>query len=167
MNYSVQVGDENFIVTSASPGAGTKQVDGRAVQADLRQVRGPLYHLMLNDEVFAVQFDHAKNEVLLGAHTFAVQVEDERSAAIKKSRRNAQSETGIIHLKAPMPGLIIRLEVRPGDVVNKGQGLAVIEAMKMENEIKAPLAGTITEIKVAPLTTVEKGASLLFIKPSA
>ncbi len=167
MNYSVRVGNENFAITSVSTGSGRAKVNGAAAKVDLRHVRGNLYHLLLNDEAFAVQFDHDKSEVTIGPHTFAVQIEDERSATIKKMHRGAQAETGITTIKAPMPGLIVRLEVQPGDMVKKGQGLVVIEAMKMENEIKSSLAGTVAEIMVEARMTVEKDAPLLRIKPAA
>jgi biotin carboxyl carrier protein len=164
MKYSVRVGNENFLITTTNAGAGLAQINGAPAQADLRRIRDNLYHLILNGEAFAVQFEHGSGEVKIGAHTFTVTVEDERRAAIKKAQRGDQAETGITTVQAPMPGLIVRLEVRPGDVVKKGEGLVVIEAMKMENEIKSPLAGTVAEIMIAARTTVEKGAPLLRLK---
>lgn len=167
MNYHVRVGNENFSVTNANVEAGTAKVNGNSVKVDLRRVRGELYHFWYDGEVFAVQFDHGKGEVTIGPHTFAIHIEDERSAAIKKLHQGAQTDTGIISLKAPMPGLIVRLEVQPGSLVKKGQSLVVIEAMKMENEIKSPQTATVTAILVAAGTAVEKGAALLQLKPAA
>ncbi|MDE3052849.1 MAG: biotin/lipoyl-binding protein [Gemmatimonadota bacterium] len=60
-----------------------------------------------------------------------------------------------------MPGLIVRVHVKPGDVVQPGQGLVVMEAMKMENELRATAGGTVKAVAVAPGTAVEKGALLL------
>lgn len=167
MNYHVRVGNENFTVTNVNAEAGTAKINGQTAQVDLRRVRGELYHFWYNGDVFAVQIDHGKGEVTIGPHTFAIQIEDERSAAIKKLQHGAQTDTGIISLKAPMPGLIVRLEVQPGSLVKKGQSLVVIEAMKMENEIKSPHTATVTTVLVAAGTAVEKGAALLQLKPAA
>ena len=164
MNYHVRVGNENFSVTHVNAEAGAAQINGQAVSVDLRHVRGALYHFWYNGEVFAVQFDHGKGEITIGPHTFTLQVEDERSAALKKLQRGTQADSGIVPLKAPMPGLIVRLEVQPGSSVKKGQSLVVIEAMKMENEIKSPLTATVVDILVSAGTAVEKGAVLLHLK---
>jgi acetyl/propionyl-CoA carboxylase alpha subunit len=69
-------------------------------------------------------------------------------------------------VEVPMPGKVIAIEVAVGDTVTRGQGLVVVEAMKMENEVKAPCAGRITHIAVAPGAQLEKGALLLEIEPS-
>lgn len=75
-------------------------------------------------------------------------------------------EAGCGRVEVPMPGKVIALEVAEGDHVHKGQGLIVVEAMKMENEIKAPCAGRIRRIAVWPGAQLEKGALLLEIDPS-
>jgi propionyl-CoA carboxylase alpha chain len=62
---------------------------------------------------------------------------------------------------APMPGLIVRVNVAAGDRVQPGQGLVVMEAMKMENELRATAAGTVKRVMAAPGAAVEKGALLL------
>jgi pyruvate carboxylase subunit B len=59
-----------------------------------------------------------------------------------------------------MPGLIVRVNVNPGDTVAQGQGLVVMEAMKMENELRAQAAGTVKSVNVKPGTAVEKGTVL-------
>lgn len=64
-------------------------------------------------------------------------------------------------VKAPMPGMILKVLVTPGQQVNKGDGLIVLEAMKMENQLKATASGTVKAIKVAERTAVEKGAILI------
>ncbi len=163
MNYSVRVGDEIFVIKNVQ--TGTVELNGMPEQVELRHVRGNLYYLRWNAEVFSVQIEAKKNEVRLGPHVFEAQVEDERSAALKKFQSGAQSETGITTIKAPMPGLIVRVEAQKGESVKKGQSLLVIEAMKMENEIKSPLSGLIMETMVESRMTVEKGAPLLQIKP--
>src|SRR5687767_15349352 len=67
----------------------------------------------------------------------------------------------ISHLAAPMPGMIVRLNVKEGDQVRVGQGLVVMEAMKMENELRAASDGVVKRVVASPGTAVEKGALLL------
>ncbi len=63
-----------------------------------------------------------------------------------------------------MPGLIVRINVKPGDTVEAGQGVVVMEAMKMENELRATSAGTVKSVEVAPGAAVEKGALLVALE---
>ena len=65
---------------------------------------------------------------------------------------------------APMPGKIVKLLVREGETVSEGQGVIVIEAMKMQNELKAPRAGTVEEIRVTENQAVNAGESLLVVR---
>lgn len=65
---------------------------------------------------------------------------------------------------APMPGKVVRVLVKPGDAVQARQGLVVVEAMKMENELRSPRAGTVAEVRVAVGTSVEAGAVLVVVE---
>jgi pyruvate carboxylase subunit B len=89
------------------------------------------------------------------------EVVDERTRAIRAMTRAAAGPTGPKPVKAPMPGLVVRIEVAPGDAVRAGQGVLIMEAMKMENELKADSAGVVSRIHVAPGQAVEKGAVLI------
>jgi pyruvate carboxylase subunit B len=71
-------------------------------------------------------------------------------------------------LRAPMPGLVVKVEVREGDTVFSGQGLVIVEAMKMENELKSERDGTVKRVAVEPGQTVEKDQVLVeFHAPAA
>ena len=71
---------------------------------------------------------------------------------------------GPVRVMAPMPGRVLRVQVSPGDEVPAGQGLVVVEAMKMENELKAPRAGRVLEVAVREGQTVETGALLVVVE---
>jgi biotin carboxyl carrier protein len=88
-------------------------------------------------------------------------VEDERTARLKKSMNQTVAHKIEKDLKAPMPGMIVLIEVKPGQQLKKGDGLLIIEAMKMENEIKAPFDCMVKEIKVQERQAVEKGQVLV------
>jgi len=81
-----------------------------------------------------------------------------------QSAGDAAERTGTKRIKAPMPGRVLRVLVAPGDEVTAGQGLVVVEAMKMENELKAPGAGRVTEVAVTEGASVEAGRLLVVIE---
>jgi biotin carboxyl carrier protein len=73
------------------------------------------------------------------------------------------ADGGPQRVTAPMPGKIVKLLVKPGDKVQPRQGLVVVEAMKMENELRARAAGTVSEVRVAEGASVEAGAILVIL----
>src|SRR5207249_3515495 len=95
--------------------------------------------------------------VWLDGYRFEVEALDERTRAIRALSRAAASAQGPAPLTAPMPGLVVRVNASVGDRVRAGQGLVVMEAMKMENELRAQAAGTVRKVLVGPGTAVEKG----------
>ncbi|MEP6590125.1 MAG: biotin/lipoyl-containing protein [Gemmatimonadota bacterium] len=139
------------MVASLSPVPGSPEVqltlDGRSHQ---------LVNAGVTDGVWQLLDRGAVREVM---------VEDERTRHIRSLVGAGKSAAGSGILKAPMPGLVLRVAVREGDVVAAGDGLVVLEAMKMENELKAPAAGTVRTIRVAAGEAVEKGQPLLEIEP--
>jgi len=99
----------------------------------------------------------------LSVDGFRIEVEalDERARTIRELSKSTVRPSGPARLTAPMPGLVVRINVNEGDRVRAGQGLVVMEAMKMENELKAAVAGTVRRVLVTPGSAVEKGAILL------
>ena len=105
----------------------------------------------------------ARGEVLasLGGRTVPVVVNG------RTRRRGAADDGGRAGLQpvvAPMPGRVVRVLVAPGDVVTARQGVIVVEAMKMENELRSPKAGTVRDVTVTPGTSVEAGRVLVVIE---
>lgn len=94
---------------------------------------------------------------------YTVTIDNERSALLKAFLKTHQPNSGVTAILAPMPGLIVKVEVEVGQEVKAGQGLIVLEAMKMENEIKALQPGKIKDIHVAAKKAVEKGETLISI----
>jgi biotin carboxyl carrier protein len=85
------------------------------------------------------------------------------AAAARGAAASRRVAHGPARIQAPMPGKIVRLLASPGEQVRAGQGLVVIEAMKMENELRAPRAGTLREVKVCEGQAVETGALLALV----
>jgi biotin carboxyl carrier protein len=100
--------------------------------------------------------------VQVGGEIHGVRVEEAARYAIRTRGGVAGAGSGQT-LKAPLPGKITLVAVKPGDAVNRGDTLLVIEAMKMENELKAAAAGTVSEVHVAPGQAVNPGDVLVVI----
>ena len=92
----------------------------------------------------------------------------DKAGQVKKSKtdtgKSAGKIEGKIELTAQMPGKIVSVAVKKGDIVSEGQGVVVLEAMKMENEMKSPKAGSVTDVRVSPGQSVESGALLVVIE---
>jgi biotin carboxyl carrier protein len=89
---------------------------------------------------------------------------EQRRKQMKDAASACFVQSGIIQIKSPMPGKILRYLVEEGQQVTEGQGLVVIEAMKMENELQAPKDGTVKTISGTPGTAVDRGSLLLLIE---
>ena len=100
-------------------------------------------------------------------HRFEARVQDARSLMLEELGVGSASGAAEREVKSPMPGLVRALLVAEGDVVEAGQGLVILEAMKMENELKASSGGTVARIAVAEGDAVAKGATLIEIEPEA
>ena len=90
-----------------------------------------------------------------------VEVLDERTRHIRSLTGSSDQRRSADVLKAPMPGLVVRVHAKAGDTVSAGAGLVVLEAMKMENELKAAAPGTVKAVRVSPGEAVEKGQVLM------
>ena len=101
-----------------------------------------------------------------GGERREVEVLDERALHIRGLTSNGDRPRVSPVLKAPMPGLVLRVQVAPGQAVAAGAGLVVLEAMKMENELKAAASAVIKAVRVQPGETVEKGQVLLEFEDS-
>jgi pyruvate carboxylase subunit B len=101
-----------------------------------------------------------------GGERREVEVLDERALHIRSLAGSSDRPRAIPVLRAPMPGLVLRVQVTPGQRVPAGAGLVVLEAMKMENELKAPAPAVIKEVRVQPGAAVEKGQVLLEFEDS-
>ncbi|GJG88533.1 acetyl-CoA carboxylase biotin carboxyl carrier protein subunit [Gemmatimonadetes bacterium T265] len=142
------------------------RVDGETVRATLTRVPdSPVSVLAIGDAIHRViaQRGDARGRyrLVIDGRTFAADALDERTRAIRDLSAANAAAAGPAPLVAPMPGLVVRVDVREGDAVAGGQALVVMEAMKMENELRAPVGGTVKRVAVVPGTAVEKGAVLV------
>jgi len=164
VKYTVEVGGKSFEIEID---AGRVTVDGKAIEARLSGAAGTVIRSLANGRrnraILAQQGDSGQWTLALGGCRLPVHVLDARGRALRNAGTRSGAKAGTGTLKAPMPGLVLRILVEEGSVVDAGQGLLVIEAMKMENELKALGAGTVRKVHVAPGARVEKGTPLLEI----
>lgn len=121
--------------------------------------------LLIDGESYAVEFEEAGDEVrvLVKGQITKVDVADERKLRLRAATAGFTVE-GKQTVAAPMPGKVVKVFVKVGDEVKEGQGVVVVEAMKMENELKAPKAGKVIEVAAKEGTAVENGAKLVVIE---
>lgn len=165
MKYSVSVNGETV---ELEVDGDTVRVGGSTSRARLLDVDGaatPLRMLTIGEAVHRVQLrageSRGRYTLWIDGFRFEVEALDERARAIRQLSAATTKATGPAPLLAPMPGMIVRVNVGEGDPVQAGQGLVVMEAMKMENELRAAASGSVKRVHVAPGTAVEKGALLL------
>jgi len=96
----------------------------------------------------------------IGAHTYTVQLQDDRSRLMQTLGLD-KAATKVKEIKAPMPGMVLNILVKPGDAVKKNDPILVLEAMKMENMIKAPGDATVSAVHAEKGKAVEKGQLLV------
>ena len=145
-------------------------VDGRTVEASLTHVPGtPVRLVRVGQQVHRVVArrgsERGRWQLDVDGSRVEAEALDERMRAIKDLTAASAAASGPAPLVAPMPGLVVRVAVQPGDTVSAGQGLVVIEAMKMENELRATAAGVVTGVRVQAGQAVEKGAVLVDLGP--
>jgi pyruvate carboxylase subunit B len=142
-------------------------VEGRPVAVDLAALEGsPVRHLVLDGASWTVVAEPGAVRgrwrlTLSGLSAVDVEVVDERTRAIRALAGATGGTRGPEPLKAPMPGLVVRVEVAEGDTVEAGAGVVVMEAMKMQNELRSPARGVVRRVLVAPGAAVERGAVLV------
>lgn len=167
MRYVVDVNGERIVVELDGAHA---VVNGERHDVSLTQIPGtPVRLVRVGEQVHRVVARRGATRGLWHLDVDGSRVEaealDERMRAIKDLTVATAAASGPAPLTAPMPGLVVRVAVTVGDTVQAGQGLVVIEAMKMENELRATAAGVVTGVRAVPGQAVEKGAVLVELAP--
>jgi biotin carboxyl carrier protein len=163
VKYFVRIGAEEIELTLDGDSV---ELAGTSAQASIADVAGtPVRMLTIGDEVHRIVVrpgdGRGRYTLWVDGHRHEVEALDERMRAIRALAGASAESTGPAPLVAPMPGMIVRVQVQVGDVVQAGQGLVVMEAMKMENELRASASATVKAIHARVGSAVEKGALLL------
>lgn len=167
MRLHVTQGDATRIVElePVADGRVRARVDGQEIEAEVRSTGGAL---LLVAEGRTLEMIGAARGTALSLWTsegeIEVEVLDERQAAARQARGAGTRDAESV-LRSPMPGRIVKVLCAAGDTVERGQGLVVVEAMKMENELAAPRAGTVKAVHVETGKAVEGGQVLVELAP--
>jgi biotin carboxyl carrier protein len=144
-------------------------INGGVVNADIKQLNDASYHIInqlksYNAEVVSFNSTDKTAEIKVNNNLYTIAVKDQFDVLLEKLGLNNLNSTRVSEVKAPMPGLVLKVFVNEGSEVKKGDNLFILEAMKMENIIKATADVTVKTVKIKPGDKVEKGQVLLFFK---
>jgi len=168
MKVTARVGDTSYVIEVQPLAGGEYEVklDGETCRVDARRVgRGGVISLLIGGKSYETHVDGAKGDyhVALVGSAFDVQLQDELAARIKP--RGAGASSGRTQaISAPMPGLVVEIRVSPGERVEAGQPVAIVEAMKMQNELTAPATGVVSEVHVKRGDAVASGQPLVTLE---
>jgi biotin carboxyl carrier protein len=138
------------------------RIDGRLVEADISEIAAGIYSVLIGGRSIEVRVD------ALGSGLRITSGGREFTASVRDPRRHRKGSGAILaegrqQVTAPMPGKVIRVLVKAGDVVAAGQGIVVVEAMKMQNEVKSPKHGSVEKLLVADGQAVNAGDTLAVV----
>jgi biotin carboxyl carrier protein len=139
------------------------QLDGRAIEADVLEVARGIYSVLIEGQSHEVRVEEAGVglRVFTANEEYLAEVVDPRQW--RKRHGGAHPTEGSQQVLAPMPGKVVRVLVKTGDTVKAGQGIVVVEAMKMQNEIRAPRPGTVERLLVTEGQAVNSGEVLAVV----
>ncbi|MCO5946198.1 acetyl-CoA carboxylase biotin carboxyl carrier protein subunit [Mucilaginibacter flavidus] len=141
-------------------------INGDKITADLQQLNASAYHVINNLQSYNVEvvnFNVADKtaEIKVNNNTYNVTAKDQFDILLDKLGLSSLNAAKVSEIKAPMPGMVLKVFVNEGMEIKKGDNLFVLEAMKMENIIKAPADVTVKNVKIKPGDKVEKGQVLM------
>ena len=141
-------------------------VNADVIDADIKQLNNALYHIINNNgsynaEVVSFNMEDKTAEINVNNTIYTVAAKDQFDVLLDKMGLSNLNAAKISEIKAPMPGMVLKVLVEEGAEIKKGDNLFVLEAMKMENIIKSPADVTVKTVKIKPGDKVEKGQILI------
>jgi biotin carboxyl carrier protein len=164
MIYEVIVGERSHRLKLEKSADGWDcGLDGEAIRIDAVLPQRDVLSLLIDGNVYEIKREQISTDLYLwvGNTRFAVELRDPRS--LRSRQKAAADEKGPRKIVAPMPGRIVRVLVTENSEVEAGQGIVVVEAMKMQNEIKSPKKGIVKKISATPGAAVNPGDVLAII----
>ncbi len=168
MQYVAKVKDKSYkIDINEMDGKLQIEVDGKPVTVDFARIKpSHFYSFLVNNKSFDTEIikKYESYYVNVNGSKYECVLEDERLSRIKDIAGLKKDVAHEREIKTPMPGLVVSIEVKEGDMVKVGQGVAIVEAMKMENELKATFEGKVKKVKVKPGQAVDKDDVLVIFE---
>jgi biotin carboxyl carrier protein len=167
MAFIAKLGEQSYTVEIEEVGKSVYRVavDGNEFLVDGKKTGRTNYSLIVDNRSFEIEVDNTDDEyrVLVDGRNYRIHLVDERRMRVGGAHAGVELQ-GRQKVSVPMPGKVTAVLVAEGDTVEKGQGLVIVEAMKMENEVRSPITGVVKEIKVKAGETVEGGAVLVVVE---
>ena len=162
LSIKIDSAERQIEILAPAPACRFRLDDGAERQADVEVPEPGVYSILLDGHSYEARVEQGPQAlvVVIDGRRFQIEVHDPRRFSRKGGAAGAG---GVQTVAAPMPGKIVRVLVAVGDEVTTGQGLLVVEAMKMQNEMKAARAGTVLSISIKEGATVTAGESLATI----
>jgi biotin carboxyl carrier protein len=162
VRYDISInGKARRVELERAQGGWLCRMDGREFRINAEQIDETTLSLLIDGESHEIR-RQSENSVAVGERLYEVSIDDPRSWRGKK--RSGAGGEGQQKLVASMPGKIVRVLAAEGDAISAGQGIAVIEAMKMQNEIKSAKAGVVKKLLVQPGLNVSAGEVLAIVE---
>ena len=142
-------------------------VDGQKYHYELHKLTAHTYLFTLDNKVYKISSHQIDSETFflsINTNTLEVLIRSTFKENVSKLIQNKASEHYHLDIKAPMPGMILKIKKKKGDSVQQGDSLLILEAMKMENDIRAPASGIINKVYIKEGNPVEKGMLLISIE---
>jgi biotin carboxyl carrier protein len=163
--YKLNINNQHSFEVERTAAAGLF-VNGVKSEADIKQLKPAIYHVIENNRSYNVEvvnFNSSEKtaEIKVNNHTYHVTAKDQFDILLDKLGFSDLNSARVSEIKAPMPGLVLKVFVNKGDSIKKGDSLFVLEAMKMENIIKSTADVVVEKILIKPGDKVEKGQILM------
>lgn len=161
--FTVKTQNKEFLVEKSDDSI---SVNGSPISWDLQWISPTKIHFLLQNKSLEAELIFFEREsktlqIRVGNKISSLIIQDRHDLLLEKLGLNLSASNTLKEIKAPMPGLILDLKVKPGDEVKKGDVVLILEAMKMENSIKSPGDGIVKSVKVNLKDSVEKNQVLI------
>jgi biotin carboxyl carrier protein len=155
---------EEELVINVADGRVTADVGGRVYELEVREPQPDSFLFFLNTGVHECRVTERAGDfdVSIRGRSYAVTIVDPKR--LRSGQNSDRHHHGATQIVAPMPGKVVRVQIEAGAEVEKGAGLVVVEAMKMQNEMKSPRSGVVVSINVKPGDTVNAGDVLAVVE---
>ncbi len=165
MKHTIEVEGREFVVEiEERDGRTAFRLNGQPIEADVTEIEPGVYSILRSGHSFEIKIEEdggqTRAHVVGSPYPFTVRVQDPR----RRKAAGALAAEGRQNVASPMPGKVVRILVAEGQAVKAGQGLIVVEAMKMQNEIKSPKDGAVVKISARAGSTVNAGETLIIVE---
>ena len=159
MSKRVKISDSEFLVEFEADRKEKGTLNGKSFSWDVSKISEKLYHVIKDNQSFNVEVlpeTDGRQSIKVNGNIYVTETIDKFDELLKSLGMEKGGAGKVNELKAPMPGLVLEIDVKAGDQLQKGDRVLVLEAMKMENVIKAPADVTVASIDVEKGNTVDK-----------